>query len=304
MPRRRPTVVRRALAVVVVVVVATVLAACSDDGDTVTAGDDPGTTPSTSAEPPTTAGTAPDRADGIAIQIRTGGGFVPQELAFATVPEVTLYADGRIIATGPTTLEYPGKALPNVLAGSVDDSAVRAAVTAAREAGVTDEPELGRPSVADAPTTTFLLVDGGRTYRLDAYAIDFEDGPGLTAAQQEARRRLRGLVRRLQDLAAAADRPYRATAVSVLVTPYPEPEPGRAPVEPVPGEADWPLDDLGGGGEEQFGGRCLGFTGPDAERVLAAAGEARSNTRWRSGGRTWALAFRPELPGGEPCADR
>lgn len=154
---------------------------------------------------------------------------------------------------------------------------------------------------ADAPTTTFTLVDGGRRITLDAYALGFDDAPTLSAAQKETRRRLGDLAERMQKLGAAATGPNKASAVSVLVLPYAVPEVGAPAPEPAPGQATWPLGDLSTGGEEQFGGRCIGLTGADAAKVLAAAGKARSNTRWQSGDKDWSLLFRPELPGVRPC---
>ena len=294
---------RRPAALLVPLLALAALAACRDDGETVTAGDGE---PTATTAPPTTGGTTDGAVDGpagLVLQVHTGGGFVPVEYAFGSLPELSLYRDGRVIAIGPTTLEFPGRALPNVLVGRVDADEVATAVGWAKEAGVTENPDFGQPPVADAPSTSVVLVDGGRTYRVDAYALgEFPDSPGVTPAQRESRRRLQGLRDRLADLAAAADQPYRATAVSVLVRPYPEPGPGEPPAEPAPGEADWPLADLAAGGAEQFGGRCLGFTGAEAERVLAAAEPARSNTRWRSGGAVWAVAFRPGLPDVAPCS--
>lgn len=278
------------------------LAACrGDGGTTVGAADAGGGRPTTTAPG---AATDPPVAAGLVLQITTGGGFLPPELSFATLPRFSLYADGRVVVPGPTTLEYPGPALPNLLTGTVPADDVRAAVAAARAAGVADAPDLRRPPVADAPTTTFVLVDGGTTHRAEAYAldIDLEGGPGLAPGQRQGRQRLRDLVAESERLGAAAAEPYRAAAVSVLVRPYSEVDRGGPPVEPEPGEAAWPLGDLAAGGRQQLGGRCLGFTGADAEVVLAAAGDARSNTRWRSGGEAWALTFRPELPGVEPCS--
>lgn len=291
---------RRPAALLIAVLVATALGACRGEGTTVGAGDAGGgpttTAPGAAADPPA--------AVGLVLQITTGGGFLPPELSFATLPQLTLYADGRVVVPGPTTLEYPGAALPNLLTGTVAADDVRAAVAAARAAGVADAPDLGRPPVADAPTTTFVLVDGGTTYRAEAYAldIDLDGGPGLAPAQRQGRQRLRDLVAESERLGAAATEPYRAAAVSVLVRPHAGVDRGEPPVEPEPGEAAWPLGDLATGGREQFGGRCLGFTGADAELALAAAAEARSNTRWRSGAEAWALTFRPELPGTEPCS--
>ena len=273
------------------------LAACSGDATTVDAGGE--TSPSVaSTRPPSDVASS----GGLVLQVRTGGGFVPAEVAFGESAQFSLYADRRVIVTGPTTLEYPGRALPNLLTGLVGAADVDAIVAAAREAGVPGAPDLGRPEVADAPTTTFVLVDGDREHRLDAYALVLDDTPGLTAEQRAGRQRLRSLLARTEELGRAASEPYRAAAVSVLVRPYAEPDPATPSADPAPGEAEWPLADLATGGTRHPNGRCLGFTGADAERVLAAADAARSNTRWRSGGRTWALAFRPELPGTSPCA--
>lgn len=293
----------RLAALVVTMLAAAALAGCSDDPTTVEAGDDGDGAGSTTTTDPVA--TVPASGDGPVLQITTGGGFVPPEIVFATFPQFTLYADGRVVVPGPTTLEYPGRALPNLLTGSVGADQARAAVEAARDAGVGKSLDLGRPPVADAPTTTFVLVDGGGTHRTDAYALDLDlDEPGLSAAQQDARRRLRELVADMGRLGNVAEQPYVATTVSVLVRPYAEVDRTELPGEPAPGEVDWPLADLATGGREQFGGRCLGFTGADAERVLGAAADARANARWRSGGASWWLAFRPELPGTEPCADR
>lgn len=276
------------------------LAGCTERGTDVVAGDGGGTTTAPPGAGPPAAAPA-----GLVLQVRTGGGFVPVEHAFAAVPEFSLYDDGRVVVTGPTTLEYPGPALPNLLVGRLGAEEVRGAVEAARQAGVDGGPDLGRPPVADAPTTSFVLVDGGRTSRVDAYALGFDAGPGITPAQQAARARLADLAGRLGGLGEVASEPYRADVVSVLVRPATGPEPGTGPgdepARPARGEATWPLGDLRTGGTAHPGGRCLGFTGPEAGRVLEAAGAARADTRWRSGDATWSLTFRPELPGVAAC---
>jgi hypothetical protein len=290
----------------------TVAAGDDEEATSTTTGGEPDATSDTSSPSPTSPGTgtvttkpgsgpattAPAPVAGLAVQIRTGGGFVPVEANFLNTPEFTLYADGRVIVTGPTTLEYPGAALPNLLQGRVNTQAVTAAVKSARAAGVFGQPDLGSPPVADAPTTTFTVVDGDQRATLDAYALGFDEAPGMTPAQQEARRKLQAFRDEMTNLGAAARESYKASSLSVLVQPYRVVEGG---VEPAPGQADWPLANLATGGTEQFGGRCLGFTGADADRALAAAAQARSNTRWQSGGKEWSLSFRPELPGVEPC---
>lgn len=245
---------------------------------------------------------APSTAPRIVLQIRTGGGRVPAEREFTTLPQFTLYADGRVIQTGATVAVYPGPALPSVFTGTVPDGSVRAALAAAKEAGITEDPDLGRPATTDRPTTTFVVVDEGRTYRVSAYALGVDNTDGLSAVQRQNRERLEDLQRRMEELAAAtALEPYEADAVSVLVRPYPASAPAGLR-HPAPNQAEWPLPALTTTGPSS-GARCLGFTGAEAERALAAAREAKSNTRWLSGGMTWALSFRPELPGIAPCSD-
>jgi len=271
--------------------------ACS--GEAVPIGDDPVPTtgrPITTRRPTTT---GPDAPPGLLLQVRNSGSYWDSfQTVFATVPSVTLYADGVVIRRGPQDASHPGPALPPLLTGTIGDDAVRSATTAARDAGLARDPDLGEPTITDQSTTKFTFVEEGRTHRVSAYALDMDDLLGLSSEQKDNRRRLIDLQRRLGDLTTTAVEPYRASVISVLVL---KPGEGGSPAAPAGGEADWPLGDLSGGGVPKLGGRCLGFTGPDAGRVLAAAGGATTNTRWRSGGTTWSLAFRPELPGDSPC---
>ncbi len=294
---------RRRAALAAILLAIGMMAGCGAVEPTVPdgAGSDPPGSPGSTGRSATT---LPPVASDLVLQIRTGGGFVAPRTRFGTVPELTLYADGEVVQLGAVAAIYPGPALPPLFTGRVSDHDVRTAVAAARDAGVTRSADLGQPTVTDQATTRIILVDEGTTYRVDAYALGMEDGHGLTPKQRDDRRRLVDLQRRLEELAAtAATEPYLAPAVSVLVTPAREGKDAVLP-EVTPDVADWPLGDLATGGAEQLGGRCLGFTGRGAERVLAAASDARSNTRWRSGGTTWELTFRPELRGMTPCDER
>lgn len=232
----------------------------------------------------------------LVLQIRTGG--TPFEDGFRIVPEFTLYADGLVVHGGAEVAVHPPAALPPLFSGRVPDREVKMAIAAARKAGLADAPDLGSPQISHQATTRFVFVDRGRTHMVAAYALG-ENGQELSAGQRLRRRRLQDLQRRMEELAAGADEPYRAEAVSVLVRPAAEP--GMAPRGGAGAEAEWPLGDLANAERAQPGGPCLGFVGAEADRVLAAASKARSNTLWRSGGSTWLLSFRPELPGNVPC---
>jgi hypothetical protein len=296
----RPEAVRRLKRLLRILVSAAALAACGGKEAALDATRD--TAPTWAPE--TSGREQPPMAPRLVLQMRTGGGFVPPEHAFTTVPDFTLYADGRLVQPGVRTAVYPGPALPSLFIGSVSAQDVDAAVSDAKQAGLTENPNAGRPMVTDLATTTFVLVTGGRTYRIEAYALGVDNVRGLTPAQRDSRRRLEDLRRRLEALAVATPlAPYRAESVSVLVRPYRE-SGFNAPQDAGPDEAEWPLGALTTGGKELLDGRCIGFSGPEADKVLAAADDAKVNTQWRSGGMTWALSFRPELPGSEPCSER
>ncbi len=268
------------MAILGLLVVVLAVAACGDD-----------TTPTSTPPPPDT-----DRLDGLVLRVMDHGGFVAPGADFTAIPSVSIYADGRVIVVGPTTMEYPGRALPNLLVGHSSQAQVRTAVADARAAGVRDPaPDLNLPrgvGVSDAGTTTFTLRTGGRTTTVDAYTL------GAVEPESPARRRLAELRDRLVGLGSGADEQYRPEAMSVRVQLYDE-----AAFDGVtPSDVDWPLGPMPP--LEQRNGRCVPVTGADLERLWPVAQQARSNTRWHSAGFAYQLIFRPELPGDEPCTPR
>jgi len=253
--------------------------------------------------------TKPDPPSGdpteVIFQAATGGGLVPPGSRLAEIPEISIYGDGRVILLGPTTLEFPGSALPNLQQGflsSPDLDELRRGIEAA---GLLDDepPDYGVPGITDAPTTVVTVTVDGEKRTVSAYALDFDEGDDqLEPGQREARRALRALVRGLD--ADLATETYEADAVAVFVRPN-EAEPGTADA-PAPATHDWPLGDLAGAGEPYEGfdnTRCLVLTGADADTVLTAAGDAKEGDLWRSGGGEYALVFRPLLPNESSCAD-
>ena len=130
----------------------------------------------------------PTGAADVVIRMATGGGFVPIEYNYTMVPEFTIYGDGRIIVTGPTTLEYPGKALPNLQTTVVSEEVLQAMLAAAKEAKLFQNGvDYGTPGVTDVGTTTITINADNTTYTAQIYALGFEDGGNLTMEQQTAR---------------------------------------------------------------------------------------------------------------------
>ncbi|MGH8983666.1 MAG: hypothetical protein ACRDY6_07290 [Acidimicrobiia bacterium] len=267
---------------------ALVLAACGDD--------DTGPV----ADPPEPGATEhPTCANELVLQISTAGGLAAPPLA--AIPQISVYGDGRVIVVGPTTLEYPGAALPNLQQGLLSAEELDELVRGAEVAGLlaAEEPDYGDPGVTDMPTTEVTIDAGGVQRNVAAYALDYTDGDDtLEPAQREARQRLRDFLTVVD--ADVATETYEADAVAVFVRPY-DPGEDRGPA-PVPHE--WPLGDLGDDGElvEGFGDtRCLVIEGADAQTVLAAAGDASAGDPWSSGGVTYSVDFRPLLPDESRC---
>jgi hypothetical protein len=114
-----------------------------------------------------------------------------------------------VIIVGPTTLEFPGPALPNLQEFRVTGDGLGKIIDEGREAGLLDDPppDYGDPGITDQPTTTVSLRLDGRTRTVDVYALNFSDG--VTAAQRENRRRLTNFIELAGDPGAIAPRRRR-----------------------------------------------------------------------------------------------
>jgi len=273
--------------IVPLALLAALLAACGDDGGGVSTPEDP--TPH------------PTMPDALVIRVVTGGGLVAPPSLLVEVPAVSVYGDGTFIAPGPTTLEYPGAALPNLQQGRISENELQELLDAARAAGLLDDdgPDFGDPGVTDMPSTDITVNADGAEHTISIYALDFADGDDdLESDQRAARERARDFIAALPT---DATEPYEPEAVAVLVRPY------AAVTDdgPEPATHDWPLGDLADAGEpiESFGTdtRCLAVTGADADAVLAIAAAARAGDVWRSGGADYGLVFRPLLPDETGC---
>ncbi|HET6529780.1 MAG TPA: hypothetical protein VFH03_04065, partial [Actinoplanes sp.] len=204
------------------------LGACARPADDTAAG-------GTGAAPPPPAG------DDLVIRVRQEGGFVPPERIVGRIPTVSVYADGRIITEGPVVLIYPGPALPNLQVAQVGADEVTRLADQAVAAGVRTGADLGRPGVADAPTTRIdVTTADGTTHSVSAEALTeaSPDDPLLTDAQRAARADLAAFVRKLTDQR-GEQQPYRAQRLAALAQPYDRPDDGlpKQPAIAWPGPA-------------------------------------------------------------------
>jgi len=268
---------------------------------------DPSTPGDGSSSPSIARRTAPED-----LLLRWGyeGGFTPPEYQLTNLPSFSLYGDGTIVRPGPQIEIYPGPAVPALEAVHVDDEAVASILDAAFEAGldtVGDLTDMGSVGIADAPETVFTLRAGGVDRAVRVYALGELSGkpPGMPDDEYEARQELLELIDRLGSLetwlpegSIGASDAYDVTGVRAFVSRHR----GQADL-PQP-EIEWPLDvplrDLGE--DAGAGYRCLVVTRPDwTERLEPAAMQANQLTPWTSGGRRYAIAFRPLLPDEAAC---
>jgi hypothetical protein len=248
--------------------------------------------------------TPPPRADAVVVRVVTGGGFTIESRPRVQAPQLSVFGDGRVIMVGPTTLEYPGPALPNLQEFRVNGDGLAHILDEARGAGLLapHPPDYGRPRVTDLGTTRVTVRAGDTTHHVDVYALTFADG--VSAEQRENRRRLEHFIELAGDPEALRDfivphstRRYEPDALAVLV---------RQSGSVEGGTRDWPLGDLARAGDPYprlTGVRCAVFRGSDLATALDATRAARDGDRWQSEGATYDLGFRPLLPDERTCDD-
>jgi hypothetical protein len=228
------------------------------------------------------------------VRVATKGGFAAEAAQGGDVPQVSVYGDGRVIVVGPTTLEFPGPALPNLQEFRVTGDGLGQIIDEARNAGLLDDPppDYGDAGITDQPTTTVTVRLDGRTRRVNVSALNFSDG--VSDAQRENREQLVNFIELVGDSGALlpvvvphSERRYEPAALAVLARPSDSTEGDpRA----------WPLGDLAGTD-------CTVYTAGDLATVLDAARDAREGDPWISAGGTYELAFRPLLPDERSCND-
>ena len=240
------------------------------------------------------------RGDRLVLQASTGGGYVPVDVARNQFPELTITGDGRVITLGPTTLEYPPRALPNLQVGRISRARVRALVKTAATLGLLDEehPDYGDPQITDNPSTTVTVVADGERFTTSMYAPGY-DGDDLTDEQRSNRTALLNFLGKASTT--RRTKAYEPEAMAVVIT--------RADVSQTPDSpaVQWPLGDLAvaapAPGSDAGDFACIVVSGADLAGVLDAAATASTESSWISEGQQYDLVLRPLLPYQHDCAD-
>jgi hypothetical protein len=210
--------------------------------------------------------------DALVLRTMTSGGIAGLG-APGTMPEFSLYGDGRAITGGPRPMEY-----------HLTWPALRRLVADAQKAGLATPRTADNPRVADAMYKVITFVTGGRARTTKV--IQGGGDPSDPAVRFLPRLVPANWPKSDQS---APPRGYHPARVAVL-----------AGVQP--GEATapkWPLRPLASG--TRVGAReCTVLTGADVAKAQRLATGA---DQWRDQGTTYRVVFRPLLPDERDCAD-
>ena len=259
------------------------------------------------------------------LTVEEVGGFAMIEMLGTRVPSFVMLGDGRVIAHGMQTLEFPGPALPPLIERALTEEGIQEVLAAAEATNLfTADADLrgAMNVIADASDTVFRLNAGGREVAVSVYALGLLDPSmgnmeGIGSGEIEAHRVLGQLRDALMNLDGSVSPAGWETAGW---QPY-QPEAFRLYVRDMAGQPmdggdlpddvrRWPTeDDPAAFGEEQpgFGNgtRCGVVSGAVAETWLAELTAATQMTLWSTDGQDrFSVMARPLLPGDqEICPD-
>lgn len=227
------------------------------------------------------------------------------------LPVAAVFGDGRVIHPGPPSTNTPAPALPALTVTPLDVAGVEALLAAAKEAGLLGaDQEMRFPVERDPAITVFVIVAAGTRHQTVIEALqEIKAGdPRLTPDNLNQRELIKGVLTLMQDprqaLAAHAtdaDSAYEPTALRIIVAPA---SGGSSPATSETRE--WPL--AGGLATlgEALGGkstsRCATVEGADLTTLDPLLRQSNELTLWSSGGVTYAVRFRPLLPGESGCS--
>jgi hypothetical protein len=247
------------------------------------------------------------------LRITSEGGFIGPAANLNAVPEVSVYADGRIMTPGATDSISPPPLLPAVAIRDVGTSGAAAIIVAIRAAGLDHAGSSAAPGIpGDFGTTVFAVnVDGALVTTRIALGGGAPGRPGGGTSQDPGAAAATDLVNRLQDpnetwgASNVTTTMLTPTAYRVFVAPGTPASDGTMSTQPV---VTWPLatplaafgvaavPDRGIAGLRQ--GAVFGSDAATLGPLLVAA---NSQTAFSSGGMLYTLYVRPLLPDEVPA---
>ncbi len=167
------------------------------------------------------------------IRVEQVGGFVGPNVLTARLPEVVLYADGRVLVPG----NLHGS-IREIYQGSITMKVLQSQIARFSKAIKVPIGGWGIPGVSDLPTAQVSLLQKGKKKSVAVYALGFSRGD-LTAGQIAARSYLTKSIAQLIALASKS-RIYKPTQYEAWPI-WPIPELSPAPT-PDPAANLWPTE--------------------------------------------------------------
>ena len=226
-------------------------------------------------------------SDEVLLEIGQTGGFVMVEFNLRRVPLYVVMSDGTVYRPAPSTEQFPGPALPEILRYEVDESVMSDVRQYVSDMGLSDIDEVyldeAAQRIADAPDTYVTYFDDAGEHTLRVYALGMDDSSDARAGQ------LNGLIQTLDEATASGGaEPYVPDRLEVYAV-------DRAPADPeFASTMPWPLeigyDELTASGEPF---PCVLLEDEQAERVTSAFDEANELTLFDDGTADRGLVARP-----------
>ncbi|GAB2866848.1 hypothetical protein GCM10027176_80660 [Actinoallomurus bryophytorum] len=208
-------------------------------------------------------------ADTLVLRTMTTGGFAGLG-GPGTVPDFSLYGDGRAVTGGREPTEY-----------HLTHQALRRLVSDASKAGLATPRTVDDPNISDGTYKVITFVTGGRARTTKV----IQEGG---RADDPAKKFLARLVPANWPRGDQASAPvaYRPSRVAVLAVA----SPGSGP--------KWPYGPLTSGKRVGTSG-CTVLTGADAAKAQRLA---TARTQWNDRGKSFRVRIRPLLPDERDCA--
>ncbi|MCU1399100.1 MAG: hypothetical protein JWN62_2209 [Acidimicrobiales bacterium] len=276
--------------------------ASTDPASTVPASTDPVVSDPTSTDATSTPGqddgTAiahPTGADDVVVRLAYVGGFVPPNVAFASLPTVLISGDGLVYTEAVHTEIYPGPLVPTMNVRTITEVGLQKVLRAADDAHLLRTPPdySAQLNIADAPDTQLILGAKDGTFVHQAYALGLAD-----PAETKDRNVLNGVCIQIADLEQyfgadilGPDAPFVPTAYRVQAAPVTPEQMPVATEGPTSRTVAWPAEI---GVPLASAATCAVVQAATAGMILSDADQL---TYFTDAGVTYLVAAAPLLPG-------
>lgn len=253
--------------------------------------------------PGSTAPLDPPAQAEVLLVVEDVGGFVPVEWNLTRVPRFVVMTDGTVHSVGPTTLEYPGKALPNIRTTDVGAEGVQELLGIVEEMGlpeITEERNQdAMQSIADAAETVVTFFDADGSHTFSVYALGMPD----VSVEDERAAALEELIAVLDRLVAEGEDvgAYQPERVEAFARPAQPPAGPDDPGAEFANVAEWPLPTaFAEMAESEVEFRCVLLEGAEATTFLDRMADANQATTFEHDGAEYTVLAHPLFPHEQP----